>query len=243
MVVPLPAWKDPPTQPKRGDKPIDPALAADGRWPGKIDKSTMDAELKKRGIPGEVVINSAWANPANESQVRLMMGALFEASHYGPMKADSKRCLFGILELSGEQKSWGAYCRSSWDQREVYFNANSNKMWENGAISGPIPTFHAPGTIGGRAAYNVSFDPLGTALHEMAHAETQLALLHSKRGRSIKGKKVQALIRDEVSQYAATNADELIAEVRSGFFLGRRYSDAVMREYIRVGGPIGGMTK
>jgi hypothetical protein len=86
-------------------------------------------------------------------------------------------------------------------------------------------------------------DQQGSIMHEMIHSKHSSAAL-SNDGPSLDELREdnfdsdkKSMIRDEVSDYAATNGFEFVAEVGAGVLSGQEYSDEVMQLYDDLGGP------
>ena len=98
-----------------------------------------------------------------------------------------------------------------------------------------------------RADFEAGFlstpDQQGNIMHEMIHSKHSRAALSSD-GPSLDELRAdnfdsdeKAMIREEVSDYAATNGMEFVAEVGAGVLSGQEYSDDVMELYDELGGP------
>ena len=98
-----------------------------------------------------------------------------------------------------------------------------------------------------RADFEAGFlstpDQQGSIMHEMIHSKHSRAAL-SNDGPSLDELRTdnfdndeKAMIREEVSDYAATNGMEFVAEVGAGVLSGQEYSDGVMELYDELGGP------
>ena len=98
-----------------------------------------------------------------------------------------------------------------------------------------------------RADFEAGFlstpDQQGNIMHEMIHSKHSSAAL-SNDGPSLDELREdnfdsdeKEMIREEVSDYAATNGMEFVAEVGAGVLSGQEYSDDVMELYDDLGGP------
>jgi hypothetical protein len=192
--------------------------------------------MKARNIQGQIDFDGEWMK-AGERKQRLLVGAIMEASHWGQLNGDTTDMHWGF-ELGSP--GVGATCYSNPAFRNIKFNRASSLFAMGTGITKDPPAFGKAGQPGGAAPFNVSFDLLGTVLHEMAHAKTRYPVILATHSKPLP-KKLESIVRETVSQYAADSIPEFIAEVRSGWQLGRRYNATVMKAYAKYGGPLEGM--
>src|SRR5206468_733064 len=82
-------------------------------------------------------------------------------------------------------------------------------------------------------------DPDHIAIHEIGHALHRRAIgdRYPKLRRDRLIGHYADIVKDEVSGYGLTNEVELVTEMYTAMFFGRKYSDAAMAVYEELGGP------